>query len=289
MSAEGRMARQMGADNAPQNLQEAPKAPEGELSGQVWLMTGTGDRNGIGATVARMAGLRGAKLFLTSTERSQSDGMALADELNGQGIEAAYQAADLIQPSTSKELVADAVSTFGKIDGLVSFAGKRYDALFVDTTDEDWQKGMEINLFGPLRLVREVISQMKQQTPKGGFITLGASAIAEHGNLGQTIYGAAKAAQVNVVQALAPELRRDKIRVNAVMPGLVIETPMTKNLTPRQIQRVLEFSGRDRPVTREEVAEAVIYTASKRSMGVNGEKLIVLGGEDYAIRDLRQP
>lgn len=260
---------------------------ERELEGQVLLITGASRLNGIGAAIARLAGREGARLSLTATQASAQEALQLLSALHGEGIEAIWTPVDFKRPSTVERLVAETVAQYGRLDVLVNNAGRTYDKFFTETTVEDWQEGFEVNLLGPALLTQSTFSQMSNQSPRGGSI-LFMSSVSHKGMGTQAIYSALKAAQLGLIGAIAMEGRRYRIRAIAIAPGLVLGTNMTGGMSDRHIERILQLTSSDKPATREEVAEAVVFAASQRSAGMSGETLYVLGGEQYNLRDLRK-
>lgn len=286
-SIEGRPEQPNPRVSSPDSVLRKQEGEERELEGQIWLVTGTSRLNGIGAAIARLAGREGTRLSLTATQASAQEALQLLSTLHGEGIEAIWTPVDFKRPSTAERLVAETVAQYGRLDVLVNNAGKTYDKFFTETTVEDWQEGFEVNLLGPALLAWAAFNQMSNQSPRGGSI-LFMSSVSHKGMGTQAIYSAMKAAQLGLIGAIAMEGRRYRIRANAIAPGLVLGTDMTKNMSERHIARILGLTSSERPVTREEVAEAVVFAASQRSAGMSGETLYILGGEQYRLKDLRE-
>ena len=263
----------MAAENTPGQGRERLTNPERPFEGQVWVLTGAGRKNGLQAEVAKQAGLKGAKIVTSSTSASISEALSFVGELEAQGIEANWVQADLTDDLEARGLVQSAIGLHGKIDHLVLGAGKRFDGLFGDIDDETWEQAFQVNLLGAVRVVRAALPHMQ----RGAKITF-FSSVAKEGNAGQTPYASMKAATEALAKSLAQEMRRNRITVNVVAPGLVEGTEMTKDVDEKMKARILALTGTQESVTRERVAEAVLAAALPKADGSfhNGETFVVV-------------
>ena len=238
------------------------------FDGQTALVTG-GTR-GIGRAVAARLAAAGAQVFLTGTDRARAE--AVAAELDGERVRGVEL--DLTDPDSVRRCFAE-VAEAGGLQILVNNAGITRDGLLVRQPAAEWREVMAANLDG-LHACCQAAARPMMRARYGRIVNL-SSIVGIRGQSGQTAYAASKAGILGFTKALAKELARRNITVNAVAPGL-IETDMTREL--------LE-SGRDpfsgaiamaRPGAPEEVAAAVAFLASGEASYITGAVLEVTGG-----------
>jgi 3-oxoacyl-[acyl-carrier protein] reductase len=164
---------------------------------------------------------------------------------------------------------------FSTIDILVNNAGIRNDKLLALMDQTSWQRVIDINLTGTFNMCRHAVMLMLKQ--KYGRIINITSPVATLGFAGQTNYGASKAGQIGLTRSLCKEVARKKITVNCVSPGF-IETELIEDLSPE----LLKSYKRSVPMRRfgkvEEIADAVLFLASKNAAYISGTVLDVNGG-----------
>ncbi|NOX14501.1 MAG: SDR family oxidoreductase [Epsilonproteobacteria bacterium] len=158
-----------------------------------------------------------------------------------------------------------------EIDVLVNNAGITKDKLFFWMEEDEWTDVINTSVNGTYNVTKAVIKNMISR--KNCSIINVASVSGMVGNMGQTNYSAAKGAMIAFTKALAIEVARYKIRVNAVAPGL-IESEMTKDLDIKSIKKDIPLKRIGKP---QEVAECVFFLADKASY-VTGEVLNISGG-----------
>lgn len=158
------------------------------------------------------------------------------------------------------------------IEVLVNNAGIRKDNLLIWMTDEDWHKVLDISLNGFMYATRVVLNGMLKK--KYGRIVNMVSLSGLKGLPGQTNYSAAKGAVIAATKALAQEIARKNVTVNAVAPGF-IKTDMTQDLDEGELKKTIPMN---RFGTPEEVANVVAFLASKEASYVTGQTISINGG-----------
>ena len=189
------------------------------LNSKVALITG-GSR-GIGAAAVRMFVQAGAKVvFNYQSAKAQAD--ELVRECGAANCRAVQS--DLSTTAAAHQLVAAAISAFGRLDIMVANHGiwPPEDAPIDKMTEEQWHRTIAVNLDSVFALVKHSVAQMKKQggTP-AGHIVLVSSTAAQRGEAFHCDYAATKGALISMVKGLSSELARDKIYINSVAPGWV--------------------------------------------------------------------
>lgn len=164
---------------------------------------------------------------------------------------------------------------FGSIDILVSNAGIRRDAVLAMMPVEDWQRVIDVNLNGSYNMAKHAVMLMTRK--KFGRIIFITSPMAHLGFAGQANYAASKAGQIGLMRSLSKETAKRKITVNCVSPGF-IDTDLIASLTPERKAEYQKLVPLGRFGTPEEVAEAVLFLASRKASYITGSVLEINGG-----------
>jgi len=164
---------------------------------------------------------------------------------------------------------------FDTIDILVNNAGIRNDQLLALMDQSSWQRVIDINLTGTFNMCQHAVMLMLKQ--KYGRIINITSPVATLGFAGQTNYGASKAGQIGLTRSLCKEVARKKITVNCVSPGF-IETELIEDLSPDLLKSYKKSVPMRRFGKVEEIADAVLFLASKNASYISGTVLDVNGG-----------
>ncbi|OGO08082.1 MAG: hypothetical protein A2Y92_03140, partial [Chloroflexi bacterium RBG_13_57_8] len=172
--------------------------------------------------------------------------------------------------------VEKTLKKFGKIDILVNNAGAGSPPKpFIETTEDEWDRDISINLKGMLNCTKAVLPHMIER--KRGKIINISSMGGKNGGPNSTVYCAAKAAEINFTKGLAIEVAPLGIIVNSVAPGVGL-TNFVKNAPPGALDGFIEKIPAGRTTTPEDIAGAVAYFASDISSDVVGQTLSVDGG-----------
>ena len=237
----------------------------------------TGASRGIGAAVVRAFAGRGYAVALNcSSEGSLAEAQALATELSAvHNVETLCIRADVSDFAAVKEMVAQVMDKWGRIDVLVNNAGITRDGLLMRMSEEAFDQVIDVNLKGAFNCLRHVAPVMMKQ--HSGRIVNVSSVVGLYGNAGQVNYAASKAGVVGVTKSAAKELAARGITVNAVAPGF-IETAMTQAMGEKAIDAVLERIALKEFGKPEDVANAVSFLASDEARYITGQVLAIDGG-----------
>jgi 2-dehydro-3-deoxy-L-rhamnonate dehydrogenase (NAD+) len=243
-----------------------------ELPGKVAIVTGAA--RGIGFAIAGRLSRAGAQVMVADI--AEDGAVAAAERLREGGGKATGVAADVTSPTEVGAMVERTLDAFGAVDILVNNAGiTGRDAPLWETTDEDWEKVLDLNLTGVFYCCRAVVSHMRER--RSGAIVNVASISGKEGNPNMIPYSVSKAGVICLTKALAKEVITDAVRVNAVAPG-VIETPLLDQLQPEAIDYMKSKVPMGRMGSPEEVAAVVHFLASDAASFVTGQCYDVSGG-----------
>lgn len=182
---------------------------------------------------------------------------------------------DLCDRAAPGALVQQIEGAMGPVEGLVNNAATRQEGLLALTSDTAWDDTLEVNLSAAFRCCRAVLPLMMHR--RRGSIVNVASLSALRGVAGQSAYAASKAALLGLSRALAREIGRRNIRVNAVLPGFV-KTGMT-NTVPEEVVRALRsMECLPRGTSAQNVADVVAFLMSEKAAAITGQAVSVDAG-----------
>jgi 3-oxoacyl-[acyl-carrier protein] reductase len=237
------------------------------FSGKVAIVTG-GSR-GIGRSIVQALARENARVAFTYIQNKE-----LADQLaNGDSI-VGFQA-DVSNFEQAKDLVKQVKERFGRIDILVNNAGITRDKLLAMMSERDWDDVLDTNLKGAFNVTKPVISAMIRQ--RAGTILNITSVSGVIGMAGQVNYSSSKAGMIGFTKALAKEIAKANITVNALAFGF-IETDMTGVLNADYRAKALEQIPLGRFGKPEEMAEVALFMLSPKAAYMTGQVLQVDGG-----------
>jgi 3-oxoacyl-(acyl-carrier-protein) reductase len=243
-----------------------------EFKGQVCFVTG-GSR-GIGRAIVLAMAEAGADVAFTY-QNSRDQALALVDAVTGKGVRCRAYQANVASAEQMQAVIQQVKEEFGRITILVNNAGINRDKSFLKMTRQMWDEVMSVNLDGVFNTTQLVAKDMVE----GGWgrIINISSVVGQTGNFGQANYAATKGALISLTETLARELASKGINVNAVAPGF-IDTDMMHGIPESALNHVKELTPMGRLGKPEEIADAVVFLASKRASYVTGQVLAVNGG-----------
>jgi 3-oxoacyl-[acyl-carrier protein] reductase len=243
------------------------------LDGKVAIVTGSS--RGIGKAIAERYAAEGARVVVNWVGRER-EAQAVVDNIERAGGEAFSMRADVSSSADVKELVRATVDRYGRIDILVNNAGVMYPKSVLETTEEEWDRTIDINLKGAYLCAKEAAPIMlRQQT--GTIIMMSSNSGLYHPSAMRfTEYVVSKAGINGLTKALALAFG-PHITVNAICPGW-IKTEMVEDTDPAVEKAILAETALRRWGTTDDVAGAAVFLASKDASFITGELLLVAGG-----------
>lgn len=241
------------------------------LQNQIAFVTGAS--RGIGRAIALELARQNATLIGTAT--TEGGAQIISGYLKEAGLKGAGMTLNVNDAAQIESVLKTVQGEFGDIAILVNNAGVTRDNLLLRMKDEEWDEIMETDLKSVFRLSRAVLRAM-MKARYGRIINI-SSVVGFTGNMGQANYAAAKAGIAGFSKSLAREVGSRNITVNCIAPGF-IETDMTRSLTEKQQQLLLQQVPLGRLGRPEEIASAVAFIASPGAAYITGATLHVNGG-----------
>jgi len=242
------------------------------LYGKVAIVTGAG--RGIGRAIALQFAEHGAKVVI-NYRNSITQVEELLETIKTAGGDAIAVQADISNEAEAKNLIAEAVKQYGRLDVLVNNAGITKDNLLMRISEADFDSVIDINLKGTFFCTKHASTVMLKQ--KSGKIVNISSVVGLTGNIGQANYAASKAGVIGMTKSVARELASRGITVNAVAPGF-IESDMTNQLSDKVKEATLANIPLKRYGYANEVANTVSFLASEAANYITGQVIQVDGG-----------
>jgi NAD(P)-dependent dehydrogenase (short-subunit alcohol dehydrogenase family) len=244
------------------------------LRGKTAIITGAGD--GIGKATALLFSAQGANVIVTDI--NEETGACTAEEIISQGGQAVFLKHNIREEQDWVTVVEKTTEAFGTIDILFNNAGTFLIKPLIETTIEEWDHLMGINVAGTFLGLKHVIPVMMKQ--RKGSIINNSSTAGLVGSINVALYGASKGAIRVLTKHTAMEYAPYNIRANAVFPGFVDTNMMKYRGEKDQTDEQLQSQGvpLGRIGTPSEVAETVLFLASDESSYTTGAEFVIDGG-----------
>jgi len=247
------------------------------LDGKVALVTGAG--SGIGRATALRLASEGAAVAVMGRRQNLLE--ETAEQVRREGGESLALLGDVSSEGDAVEAVSRTETAFGGLDILFNNAGVVHDGDVLETSLDTWRETLDINLTGPFLMSRAAVPCLRRRG--GGVIINNASTLGLVGLARAAAYCAAKGGLVSLTRAMALDHAAEKIRVNAICPGVVDTVmPRRRGLADADRRRLDEVYGPLHPVGRvgtpEEVAALVAFLASDEAAFITGVAYPIDGG-----------
>ncbi len=260
------------------------------LKGKSVMVTGGGSN--IGRAIVHAFAAEGSNIAIA--EISQEQGKKVVQEVAGMdtGAKAVFFQTDVTDHKQVEATVAQAIQEFGQIDVLVNNVGWTVDRLFMEKSRKEWEKEVNLNLWGAINCIHAVLPDMIER--QGGVIVSMSSDAGRMGEFREAVYSACKAGVIALNKAVAREVGKFGIRLNVVCPGLTVPAKdeiseesmwsqgMRDVFTDDVLEKVRKAYVLRRMGTSNEVADAVVFLASDAASFITGQTLSVSGGYTMA-------
>jgi 3-oxoacyl-[acyl-carrier protein] reductase len=244
-----------------------------DLTGKAAIVTGSS--LGIGSATALYLAKCGADVAVNYRKHA-SEAESLAGQIKALGRKASAIQCDVSDHAAAGQMVETVRAEFGRLDILVNNAGVNRDGVIWKMTEEQWDTVLDIDLKGYFSFIRAVAPHFREQ--KSGRIVNVTSINGMRGKFGQSNYSAAKAGIIGLTKAVARELGKYSVNVNAVAPGMIL-TDMMAGLSDEVKQKAIDETVLGRLGTPEETASVIAFLCSEEARHITGEVIKVDGGQ----------
>lgn len=248
----------------------------------------TGGGSNIGRAIVHSFAAEGSNIVIAELAPAHGEQVAAEVVAMNTGSEVKVVPTDVTDAASVASMVEQAGAEFGAVDVLVNNVGWTVDRLFMEKPREEWEKEVQVNLWGAINCVHAVLPGMIER--QGGSIVCISSDAGRMGEYREAVYSACKAGVMALSKAVARETGRYGIRLNCVCPGLVVPpkqesisgesmwNEMRDIFTDDVLERVEHNYVLRRMGTGSEVANAVVFLASDAAGFITGQTLSVSGG-----------
>jgi 3-oxoacyl-[acyl-carrier protein] reductase len=247
-----------------------------KLQNKVAIVTGAGSQKGFGKATALTLAQEGC--YIVVIDKDVEGVNQTAAEIKAKGGKVIAAGVDVTKRSEVDAIIGRTLREFGKIDILVNIAGATTPGkFFVDKTEEEWDRDLNLNLKGTLYCIKAALPHMLSR--KSGKIITVASVNVIKGFPTTSIYAAAKAGIVGFTKVLANEVAASGINVNCIAPGLGLTNFNPGGAPPGGFDAVIQGIPNKRTTTPQDIANTVAFLVSDVSSDIVGQTISVDGGE----------
>jgi NAD(P)-dependent dehydrogenase (short-subunit alcohol dehydrogenase family) len=251
-----------------------------KLRDQVWIVTGAA--SGIGRAIARLFASHGARVVIADvTQDVVEGGVPTVDMIAAEGGKAVYLPTDVSQRGQVEAMLAETVSRYGRLDGIVNNACIRHARPLLEMDESDWERVLKVNLTGTYLCCRAAVGQMITQEPRGEVRGRIVNLSSQHGMIAapsDIAYGTTKAAIAYLTKQIATDYAPQGIVCNAVAPGKIQTGATGRAIDPGVLDRAYRRTPWPRLGRPDDVARAALFLASDDASFVTGINLMVDGG-----------
>ena len=256
------------------------------LRGKSVVVTGGGSN--IGRAIVHAFAAEGSNITIAELAPSQGEKVAAEVAATGSASRVKVIAADVSDHHQVENMVEQTIAEFGSIDVFVNNVGWTIDRLFMEKPREEWEKEVQVNLWGAINCIHGVLPSMIERQ-SGAIVSISSDA-ARMGEYREAVYSACKAGIIALNKSVARETGRYGIRLNVVCPGVVVppeeesisEESMWNQMRDIFTEDVRERVKRSYPLRRlaasSEIANSVVFLASDAASFITGQTLSVSGG-----------
>jgi NAD(P)-dependent dehydrogenase (short-subunit alcohol dehydrogenase family) len=244
-----------------------------DLTGKVALVTG--GSKGLGKAMARVYAEHGANIMICS-RNAEELASAAAEIGDGLSVRVEWMTADLSQRGDAQRLAEETLQRLGRVDVLVNNAGSNVPQRADQITDEAWDRIIELNLSGIMRLTRALLPQMMER--KWGRVIHISSVLGLGGKPGRNVYSATKSALIGMARSTALDMGPFGVTVNCISPGPFLTDLPLGVLTEEQKQEFTNRTALKRWGRPEEIAGLALLLGTDAGSYITGATLLIDGG-----------
>jgi glucose 1-dehydrogenase len=250
------------------------------LAGNVAVVTGAS--SGIGRAIALTFASEGAKVVMADVVSEPLEGgESTLDLIVRSGGEASFERLDVGRWQDVEGLISRAVARYGRLDIMVNNAAISSGTGLLETTEQQWEDVMRVNLTGMFYGCKRAIQQMIKQEPRdevrGRIINLGS----QQGIVtspGETPYGVSKAGAIYITRQIAADYAKHLIVCNCISPGKIVTGRPGAGLDPALVENARRRTPWPRLGRPQDIANAAVFLGSNRATYITGSNLVVDGG-----------
>jgi glucose 1-dehydrogenase len=249
----------------------------GQLAGKIAIVTGAS--SGIGRAIAVSFAAEGARVVAADITEKPLEGGAPTRELIGEAC--TFERTDVAAWKEVDRLVSRTVERFGRLDIMVNNAAIFSGTALLDTSEEQWERVMAVNMTGMFYGCKRAVAQMRLQAPvaevRGRVINLGS----QQGIVTSprdTAYGVSKAGAIYITRQVAVDYAKDQIVCNSISPGKIVTGKPGLPMDPALLENARRRTPWPRLGRPEDIANAAVFLASDRATFITGANLVVDGG-----------